>query len=707
MNILARRLAPNAEAFIELVGSMRFAVALLTILCIASIIGTVVPQGRAYPEYVNQFGLFWAEIFRLLDVYSVYGSWWYLSIIAFMILSTTLCVFRTTPKMFAEARSWKEHLHESSFRAFRLRGTLTTQLSAPQATASILAMLRHAGYEVRTRSSDAGTLVTSRKGGGNKWGFLLAHAGLVLIGLGALADGSFPIRFQIWFNGKQAIRSDAGVTRASAENVLSTTNPTYRGNISVTEGGANGQAMVLLDDGFIMQDLPFSIHLNRFEVDYYSTGMPRLFLSDVVLIDKKTGVRTPARIEFNKPFTHAGVTLYQSSFDDGGSKLQLSQISTGYGSMPRLLNGIAGGNISIPGHSGASAMTIELDEFKSTNVETISETAESLARKDEDQFRSLLGAATSNGKGKVTRNLGASLSYSVRDEAGQARRYLTMHLPIHVDGSMFYLIGVQPPNEQAFRFLRIPADDTGSMRQWLLLKQGLGDPIRRAWAARTFVEEAMPQISGANRERLTNQAVMLLDLFVGKNGKSDGLMALSEYMEQRVPGAERDRMAQIVMTLLQGSVFVLLNEIRAEHGRAPYANDVATAKFIQNSLFALSDLSLAGAPFILTLDGYDEVRASVFQVARAPGKYVVLFGSIGLTIGIVLMFYIHTRRVFIWLSPMPAPGDPRNAVTVLFAISSTRQTRDLHEDFRKLGQELNAILCLAAVTPEIQEHVRP
>jgi cytochrome c biogenesis protein len=44
---------------IELVSSMRFAISLLVILAIASIIGTVLTQEDPYPNYVNQFGPFW------------------------------------------------------------------------------------------------------------------------------------------------------------------------------------------------------------------------------------------------------------------------------------------------------------------------------------------------------------------------------------------------------------------------------------------------------------------------------------------------------------------------------------------------------------------------------------------------------------------------------------------------------------------------
>ncbi|MDP3326137.1 MAG: cytochrome c biogenesis protein ResB, partial [Hydrogenophaga sp.] len=52
-----------ASQLVELVSSMRFAISLLTVICIASVIGTVVKQHEPLNNYVNQFGPFWADVF--------------------------------------------------------------------------------------------------------------------------------------------------------------------------------------------------------------------------------------------------------------------------------------------------------------------------------------------------------------------------------------------------------------------------------------------------------------------------------------------------------------------------------------------------------------------------------------------------------------------------------------------------------------------
>ena len=52
--------SPAGRDALELLSSMRFAISLLTLICIASIVGTVVKQAEPANNYVNQFGPFWA-----------------------------------------------------------------------------------------------------------------------------------------------------------------------------------------------------------------------------------------------------------------------------------------------------------------------------------------------------------------------------------------------------------------------------------------------------------------------------------------------------------------------------------------------------------------------------------------------------------------------------------------------------------------------
>ena len=155
---------------VELLSSMRFAISLLTVICIASVIGTVLKQREPLNNYVNQFGPFWSEVFGKLDLYAVYSAWWFLVILAFLVVSTSLCIARNTPKILTDFKTYKEGIREQSLKAFghRAEATLT---SDPQTAANDIGQaLVSAGWKVKLQSRDTaagqGWMVAAKAGAG-------------------------------------------------------------------------------------------------------------------------------------------------------------------------------------------------------------------------------------------------------------------------------------------------------------------------------------------------------------------------------------------------------------------------------------------------------------------------------------------------------------------------------------------------------------
>ena len=91
----------------------------------------------------------------------------------------------------------------------------------------------------------------------------------------------------------------------------------------LSEGEKQEVAIIPSKDGYLVQELPFSVGLKNFHIEHYSTGQPKSFESDLILTSKKTGKTTEQKISVNKPYTYEGVTIYQSDFQDGGTKLNI------------------------------------------------------------------------------------------------------------------------------------------------------------------------------------------------------------------------------------------------------------------------------------------------------------------------------------------------------------------------------------------------
>ena len=684
---------------VELLSSMRFAIALLTIICIASIIGTVLKQHEPAVNYVNQFGPFWAEVFRAAQLDSVYSAWWFLLILLFLVVSTTLCIVRNAPHIVRELKTVKEDIRASSLRAFGQHAQTTLAGEAPETAARRIGqLLAGGGWKVKLQQREAGWMVAARTGGAHKLGYLAAHSAIVLVCIGGLLDGDLIVRAQTWFNGKSVYTGGGLIADVPPQHRLSPANPTFRGNILVPEGQRSSVAILNQEGGVLLQDLPFSIELKKFIVDYYSTGMPKLFASEVVLHDRETGEQVPARIEVNHPASYRGVEIYQSSFDDGGSSVKLKAVPMAAAAKPFEIEGTIGSSARLT--NGSERLTLEFTALRVINVENLSNPQGSSAvdvRKVDlrQQLESRLGAAHKSNQAQELRNIGPSIGYKLRDAAGQAREFQNYMVPVDTgDGQPVFLLGVREQPSEPFRYLRVPADEQGSMDGFVRMRAALADADLRKQSVDRYIARVADDKRPELAEQLRTSATRALALFAGsERARADatsqgGWQAIAEFMEANVPEAERERAGGVLVRILNDVLFEVLNLSRAQAGLAALPADEKSQTFLTQAVLALSDAYFYPGPVAMMLTDFTQVQASVFQVARAPGKNIVYLGCLLLIVGIFAMLYVRERRLWVWLAPA---GEAPGASAATMAMSVNRKTLDSDREFEQLQHKLLAI----------------
>lgn len=684
---------PSARALVELVSSMRFAIALLTVICIASVIGTVLKQHEPLPNYVNQFGPFWAELFMAIRLNTVYSAWWFLLILAFLVVSTSLCIARNTPKILADLRSYKENIRESSLAAFHHRAEAAVA-GAPEAEARRMGQaLARAGWKVRLQQRGGGWMLAARAGGVNKVGYLSAHSAIVLVCLGGLLDGDLIVRAQMWGGGKQPYQGGGLISQVPDQHRLASTNPTFRGNLLVAEGTQSSTAILNQSDGILLQELPFAIELKKFVVEHYSTGMPKLFASDIVIHDRETGEKIPARVEVNHPVRHRGIEIYQSSFDDGGSSVTLKAVPLDGSGRGFEVQGTIGGNTELTRgqEAGSQKLTLEYTGLRVMNVENLAgDTASGADVRKVDLRASLdarLGAANKTTSKKTLRNVGPSITYKLRDAAGQAREFHNYMLPVDLgEGVPVFLMGMRDTPADNFRYMRIPADEAGGMDAFLRLRAALADPALREAAVRSYARQATDGSKPELQQQLVLSAGRALSLFAGAEaapGKPQGgLQAVSEFIETNVPEAERARAGEVLVRILHGALFELAELSRKAAGQPPLVRDERSQAWLTQAVLALSDAFAYPAPMAFSLKDFKQVQASVFQVTRSPGRYIVYLGCTLLILGVFAMLYVRERRLWVWLSPAGTGSQAR------MALSSNRKLLDVDREFERLRERL-------------------
>ncbi|WP_338769960.1 cytochrome c biogenesis protein ResB [Massilia sp. METH4] len=678
-----RRTAVN-EAF-ELLSSMRFAIALLVMIAISAIIGTVMQQNQPMTNYVNQFGPFWFDVFDKLGLYAVYSTWWFLVMMGILVVSTSLCIVRNAPKMVKDMRSWRENVREQSLRNFHHKAEWQSPLGADALAGQLAQRLVHAGYQAKVVQKENGLLVAAKRGAANKFGYIFAHSAIVIICVGGLLDSDIPIRVQQWALGKTPFTGDGLIAAIPERHRLGTSNPTFRGNTVIPEGQASSTAVLSRPDGVLIQDLPFTIQLKKFHIDFYSTGMPKLFASDVQVRDNATGETKDATIEVNKPFIWKGLAVYQASFEDGGSKLKL----TGFP-----MQGTQHGKLAFDGTVGTAtklddANTIEWTDFRPFNVENTAnqdvravKQGEKLSSAFAQGLDKHLGSAAKNANNKDLKNVGPSVQYKIRDKTGQAREFQNYMQPVTLEGVPMFLSGVRASPADQFSYLRIPADDEHSVRDWMRLRAALHDPALRERAANAYAARMSPA-SGRNdtvQSQLALSALKSLEIFAGDK-EAGGYMSVSRFLE-KVPQAEQEKAADIFMKILNGSLWELWNVARERDGMAAIVPDEPHARWLQLAMNALSDSFFYGAPVYLQLDEFEQVKASVFQITRSPGKSVVYLGCLLLVLGVFAMFYIRERRLWVWVKA------EEGATHALMAMSTQRRTLDFDREFDELKEKL-------------------
>ncbi|WP_312430949.1 cytochrome c biogenesis protein ResB [Achromobacter sp.] len=666
----------------ELLGSMRFAVSLLMFICVASLVGTVLQQNRSSNNYIDQFGPFWFEVFDKFSIWHVYNSWWFLLIMGFLVVSTSVCLIRNAPKMLRDARSFREHVREGSLRAFPHRVETNEPTGVPQTVTGLKALLGRMGYAVRVREDHDGVLLAAKKGSANRLGYVFAHAAMVIICIGGLLDSELPVRLQVMFGGKQPIVDNMLISEVPESGRLSVNNPSFRASVLVPEGGQASTAVVMVGDGALVQPMPFTLKLKKFVVDYYSTGMPSRFASEVEVTDPDTGKTFDSTIEVNEPLRFKGMTVYQSSFDDGGSTVALKGYPlVGANDATFSVDGTVGKTSELTAQTakGPRSMGIEITAMRPINVEDLTRGDPKGANQSFAEHVASVAGSAAGKKNENLRNVGPSVEYKLIDDAGQAHEFQNYMLPVELDGAAVFLAGVRNNAAEPFRYLRIPADDDSTIAEFMRLRATLADPAARKEAARRFAERNSP--SGADRQPLETAAERALDTFA-----SGGLQAVAAFLQANTPAPDLERAADVVIRLIGASMNELRAIARERAGQPPVPVEgqegERAAVWSRLAVAALSDLTVYPAPVFLSLADFNHVQASVFQVSRTPGKNTVYLGSLLLVLGVFSMFYIRDRRIWIWVKPQGGGS------SVLAAMTSQKRTLDFNQEFERFKQAL-------------------
>jgi cytochrome c biogenesis protein len=662
-NSHSKKPASFASILMQFLGSMNLAITLLVAVAIASVIGTVLLQNQAYNEYIVRFGSFWFEFFRTLGLYNVYSTWWFLAILGFLVTSTSVCIYHNAPSMLRDMRNYRLHAKEKSLRAFHHKDELKTKFS-PEESISRLEKLFHArGYRTRKAQGEDHILLSGMKGAYNRIGYLFTHISIVVICIGGLMDGNLGLKLKEMRGDVVVLKEDMRVDKIPASSRLSPSDSlSFRGNRTIPEGSAINGVILDVRDGYVLQELPFAIEVKDFRIEYYPTGQPKSFESDLVIHDDALKEPLKKTISVNHPLIYRGYAIYQASFGDGGSGLTLK-------AWPLLKQGK-------PVMMKTEVFsTLRLQQFKPP------------LRMEISDFRMFnINPEQNKETGKKFRNWGPSFRFKLRNAAGEANEYINYMLPVERDGRLYFMSGIRKSLDDQFRYLRIPADKSNSIDRFMNFAQMLHDQARiekiaRASAKKTFERTDKPNPE-LEKKLVASLKRMVSDFAVG------GLDSILSKMERTLSREQLQKTGATYIQALRSMLAAVYLEVLKDEGVdvSRGVQDNADRQFFSDAFDALSVLPNYSSPYYFQLADFNHVEATGLQITRSPGKNLVYLGCLMLIIGVFVMFYINHRRLWCFVKA-------RDGVTeVIFAGSGNRKTLDFDKEFDQLRQDVSGVL---------------
>jgi len=324
------QLYKSIKPFFLRFASMPLAIVLLMVLAIASMIGTVLLQNQEQADYLTQFGPVWYWVFRSLGLFDMYHAWWFIGLLGFLMVSLSFCLWHNVPRMLKEMRSRKITLAEHAWK--RMQHTHALTVPDQEMGAAVEKIEKIEGWKWASSKEEGRTYLRGDKGRYHKWGYILVHSALLVV----LVGGWMSVQFG------------------------------FRGNMAVPEGGKESQISYVKGTGTESLNMPFEVRCNSFEINFFPTGAPKEFRSNLTILDQGKEVLT-SDIIVNEPLYYKGVRIYQASFGDGGSKVGLKLFR---------LDGskridVAKGEVYKTYTDAESGVSMEITDFKPFNVENM------------------------------------------------------------------------------------------------------------------------------------------------------------------------------------------------------------------------------------------------------------------------------------------------------------------------------------------------
>ena len=277
----------------QFLASVKLSLFLFGALAATSIIGTLIPQDSTLEQRLREYGPKFSALIELLDLANMYHSWWFKVLLGLLTVNLIVCSLRRLPQTLTLLRAGSQTMDPARLEKMRHHARIRVPLPLPESQRLLAARLGRR-YSCQWQERERGWHAVAEKGRFSRLGVYFVHLGVLLVLGGALVGSVFG----------------------------------FRGFVTIPEGETVDRIVV----GAKHRQLPlgFAIRCDKFTVDFYETGAPKEFRSDVTILEQGDTVQQAA-ILVNDPLTFKGITFYQATYGSEPSDviLQVNDLTTG------------------------------------------------------------------------------------------------------------------------------------------------------------------------------------------------------------------------------------------------------------------------------------------------------------------------------------------------------------------------------------------
>jgi cytochrome c biogenesis protein len=277
----------NPNAIWGFLSSVKLTIVILILLAIVSVVGTLIPQGQEAVQFAQSLTPAMFRFLSTLQLFDMYNAPWFRLLIAFLALNLVVCSINRFSSTWKRFNAKPSPDRNKPFENRDPEDFLTVGLSPGEAADRVEELLNSDYKNVRRKTKGDAHYFNGDKGRFSYFGVYVVHLSVLLILMGGLG-GSF-FGFEAYVNILEGETTDHVVIRKTMRPLK----------------------------------LGFNVRCDKFSVQFYKTGAPKEFKSNLTfLVDGKAVLKSELLV--NHPVEFGGITFYQASYGNvPGKEVQL------------------------------------------------------------------------------------------------------------------------------------------------------------------------------------------------------------------------------------------------------------------------------------------------------------------------------------------------------------------------------------------------